>query len=92
VRLAFERHLQWRSRREIALWVVLHAAFAFYWVPSDMSFWLPATVAWWLLVALLIATRTIPPPVAVAAIVVLLLANAFGLILPHHLDSSAGTP
>lgn len=71
----------------LTTWTVLYAAFAVYWVPGDLTFWIPVLVAWWLLVAQVL---TIVKPkkkhlVAVAAGVVLLLVlNAVFLILPHH--------
>jgi hypothetical protein len=38
----------------LATWAALFGAFGFYWVPGDVTFWLPALAAWWLLAALVI--------------------------------------
>jgi hypothetical protein len=71
----------------LALWALLHAAFALVWVVGDCSFWVPVLAAWWLLVALLLATAPAPrrarKAVALAA-AVLLVANGFLFILPRH--------
>ena len=82
--LAVWRGLRWPAGREVTVWAALHAAFAFYWVPSDTSFWIPVTAAWWLLVARATATGIVPRTMVAALIMVLLCANALGLILPHH--------
>lgn len=53
------RKLFWtRYRREtlvLLVWAVLYGAFAIYWVPGDISFWVPMLTAWWLLVAMVAA-------------------------------------
>jgi hypothetical protein len=46
------------ARREIAVllaWSALYGSFAVYWVPGDISFWVPVLAAWWLLAALVTA-------------------------------------
>lgn len=88
----------WRQRRgaaqllnRVLLWAALFAAFAFWWVPSDLEFWLPVAFAWWVVLALVIApdkTRRYWVAMLTAG---LLLANGFGLILPHH-DATRNQP
>jgi hypothetical protein len=39
----------------LSIWSVLYAGFAIYWVPGDISFWVPVLAAWWLLIAMLLA-------------------------------------
>ena len=39
----------------LAVWSAAYAAFAVFWVPGDVTFWLPLLAAWWLLLALVIA-------------------------------------
>jgi hypothetical protein len=83
--LAMRRRLRFDDDWVIALWVALHAVFAFWWVPSDISFWMQVTVGWWLLVAVLIARRMLPAAALIAALPLLLLVNGIGFILPQHL-------
>lgn len=76
-----------RTLALLSLWALQHAAFALYWVPGDMSFWVAVLAAWWLLVALLLATaddrrRALEAVAATAA--VLLVVNAAVFILPRH--------
>jgi len=40
----------------LGVWAALFGAFAVYWVPGDVSFWLPVLAAWWLAVGLVVAT------------------------------------
>jgi hypothetical protein len=44
----------------LLVWTLLYAAFAVYWVPGDVSFWVPVLSAWWLLVALLVVATPDP--------------------------------
>ncbi len=44
-----------RSLAILAVWSAAFAAFAIYWVPGDVSFWLPVLAAWWLVLALVIS-------------------------------------
>jgi hypothetical protein len=72
------------SSRRLTLWIALFAAFAFWWVPSDLEFWVPVGVGWFLIVGLLLARGALPRWAAAIGIAVLLLANGRNLILPHH--------
>lgn len=70
VGVAFIKRRQlWQSYRwvlaVITTWMVLYSAFAFYWVPKDMEFWLPVLVAWWLLVGILLTLPRIEYPESV---------------------------
>jgi len=90
--------LAWRHRRALwpaarrpllvlAAWTVLFAAFAFYWVPGDQSFWLPVLAAWWLLVSLVLAAgrvRGLRLAAVLVAVAVLALGNALFEIVPRH--------
>jgi len=84
--------LAWRHRREwdpllrqrLGLWLALYAGFAFYWVPSDLEFWLPVGIGWFLLAGLLLARGHLSPWLASAAVLLLLVLNARNLILPHR--------
>jgi len=88
--VARRRVLLARHRRAVALlalWTLPQAAFAFYWVPGDCSFWAPVLTAWWLLVALLLATAAHQERAlaAVAALaLILMLVNAVLFVLPRH--------
>ncbi len=77
------RHVLWAEhRRELAVlgtWVALFGAFAVYWVPGDVSFWVPLLAAWWLLAALVMVPRLKHGRVSMATAVLLLLA-ANGLL------------
>lgn len=80
----------WRSRRQVRelgqrllTWAALFAAFAMWWVASDLEFWLPVAMAWWLALALAIGTSRTRAYVGAALASGLLLANGLGLILPH---------
>jgi len=58
--LAERRYLWSNYQREVVVlfvWSILYAAFGFYWVPGDISFWLPLLVAWWLLLGFVLAAR-----------------------------------
>lgn len=70
--------------QRLLLWVTLFASFAFWWVPSDLEFWLPVTVAWWIAIALVVAHRAIDPRAAATLVVALLLLNGLGLIRQHR--------
>lgn len=78
-------------RRLLFAWAAVHVAFAFWWVPSDVTFWAPATVAWWIAVALLAARGVVPRAAVAGAALALLAANGLGLILPHR-DAAANPP
>jgi hypothetical protein len=39
----------------IGTWALLYSAFAIYWVPKDLEFWLPVLASWWLLVGVVVA-------------------------------------
>jgi hypothetical protein len=90
--------LAWRQRRRLwpgrrrpllvlGTWSVLFAAFGFYWVPGDQSFWLPVLAAWWLLVALALAATEVTGrrlAAAFACVAVLATGNALFEIAPRH--------
>jgi hypothetical protein len=81
------RHTYGRPALLLALWALLHAAFAIVWVVGDCSFWVQVLAAWWLLVALLAAiarSRRRALAAVTAAAVALLLANGALFILPRH--------
>lgn len=50
------RRVLWRTHRQalamMGVWAFLYAAFAVWWVPGDMTFWMPVATIWWLLLAL----------------------------------------
>jgi len=97
------RHELWQKYRSALLtmapWVVLHALFAFYWVPKDLKFWLPELVPWCLLTSLLLIELPHEwgfkgftkknlgpfPPIwlATATVVVFFVVNGAGNIFPH---------
>jgi hypothetical protein len=85
-------------RRELAIlstWLLGHAAFALYWAPGDLQFWLPVNAGMWLAISILLgrlnANRaTVDRPhqgtmLAAGFVSLLFLCiNGIGLILPHH--------
>lgn len=64
----------------LLLWALLSAAFAVYWVPGDLSFWVVVLVPWWLLAGRQLGDRRWGP----ALVALLGLVNAGALILPNH--------
>lgn len=76
----------------LIVWSTLYALFAFFWVPGDISFWMPILVAWWLLVCMLITiipstyrrSRTIVQAFTGTIIAILLLLNSALVILPRR--------
>ena len=78
----------------LAVWSAGFAVFAFFWVPGDVSFWLPLLAAWWLLLALAIsavtsdATRTAKTgrwlTGLTVAVIALAIANATFEVLPRR--------
>jgi hypothetical protein len=76
----------------ISTWALLNGAFAIYWVPGDMQFWAPVVVSWWLLVGMVIkivddvkVLKWLSPiEILLAGVVVLLVINALGVILPNR--------
>ena len=77
----------------LGLWAALAAAFGVFWVPGDISFWMPVLAAWWLLVAWLVriaraklapARRDWPLRAVLALAVLLMIANAAFVILPDR--------
>jgi hypothetical protein len=59
--LVDRRYLWSNYRREVvvlSVWSFLYSAFGFYWVPGDISFWMPLLVAWWLLLGFVLTART----------------------------------
>jgi hypothetical protein len=66
---------------------VLFAAFGFFWVPGDQSFWLPVLAAWWLMVSLALAAARVRGPglaAVAAAVAVLAVGNLLFEIAPRH--------
>ncbi|MDX1613719.1 MAG: hypothetical protein R3300_05365 [Candidatus Promineifilaceae bacterium] len=58
----------WRHRRKLGLtraglpaalllWALLQALFAWFWVPGDVSFWLPVLAVWWIVAAMVMDRR-----------------------------------
>lgn len=43
-----------RTVMTLAVWSIGFVLFAIYWVPGDVSFWMPALAAWWLWVVLVL--------------------------------------
>jgi hypothetical protein len=90
--LAVTKYRQWWSAQKsrvgaLTIWTVLYAAFAVYWVPGDLTFWLPVLVAWWLLVAQILTYVKLKTKHLIAlavGVALLLVLNAAFLILPHH--------
>ena len=83
-----------RPMAVLAVWSAGFAVFAFFWVPGDVSFWLPLLAAWWLLLALAIsavtsdATRTAKTgrwlTGLTVAVIALAIANATFEVLPRR--------
>lgn len=69
-----------RDWRPFLLWALLAAAFAVFWVPGDLSFWLVLLVPWWLLAGRLLGDR----PLGAALVGLLALVNAWSLAMPNH--------
>jgi len=44
-----------RSLGMLGVWTLLYAAFGFYWVPGDVTFWVPVLAAWWIVVGMVLA-------------------------------------
>ncbi|MDP8923039.1 MAG: glycosyltransferase family 39 protein [Chloroflexota bacterium] len=77
----------------LAAWGALNAAFAGWWVPSDLQFWAPGLAAWWLLVGIVLAAkpagegwrwarRISPWPAAIGGVILLAPVNGLGFIAP----------
>lgn len=84
----------------LAVWSAGYAAFGFFWVPGDVSFWLPLLAAWWLLLALVVSVSTGASQPAKArrwlaglaiSVVALAVANAAFEIVPRR-DLSTNRP
>jgi len=101
IRLRARIDTRWRHQVIILLlWMVSYAAFAIYWVPGDITFWLPVLSGWWLLVALIaeaiaeakldkisgVNRPVIQRPTTVLLVLVFLIAITNGAIsiLPRH--------
>ena len=82
--LAYRRRLRCAGMDVLLVWALLHAAFCFDWVPSDLSLWIPVTAAWWLLLARVVDVDRSAQLLTAGAVLALLLVNGLGLILPHH--------
>lgn len=69
----------------LGAWSIPFVVFAFYWVPGDITFWMPLLAAWWLSVALCFSVSRSTALTAGALLVVLLLGfvNAEQTILPR---------
>lgn len=82
----------WPAQRRplgiLAVWTGLYAAFSFYWVPGDVSFWVQVLAAWWLLVALVAGARRSASWGWVlglaTAVTLVAVANAGFEVLPRH--------
>jgi hypothetical protein len=75
----------------------LYAAFAIYWIPADIQFWVPVAASWWGAIALFLASHAEeegrnegstllswrPVIVAVIFVCIISLVNFFGTILPN---------
>ncbi|MCB0204362.1 MAG: DUF2723 domain-containing protein [Anaerolineae bacterium] len=82
-----------RTLAVLTVWSAGYALAAVYWVPGDVSFWLPVLAAWWLLLALVFTAETdadmptkkrrLPAALAIA-VVALAVANAVFEVLPRH--------
>lgn len=46
-----------RALAVITTWGVINSAFALYWVPGDITFWVSTLTSWWLAIAILISAR-----------------------------------
>ena len=83
-----------RAKRPLLVlltWTFTFAAFAFYWVPGDITFWIPTLVAWWLFTALCYVVCGSGRWWHAAVLVVLIVGvvNATQVILPRTvLDSN----
>lgn len=81
----------WPARHRALLvlgtWLVLFSAFGFYWVPGDLSFWLPSLAVWWLIASLVLGVAEVRwrrLATVAAAVVILGLGNALFEVLPRH--------
>lgn len=72
------------------VWSALFAAFAFYWVPKDMQFWLPVTAGWWLLAGIGLAHKITHQPqrpwygAAILIVGLVIAVNFAGSVLPRQ--------
>lgn len=89
-----------RAATILGTWGLLFAAFAFYWVPGDVTFWLPVLVPWWILVGALLTVRgrasgagtprsrlSVPGSDdlwVLALCLMLLVSNGVGVVLPQR--------
>jgi hypothetical protein len=88
------RRTLWEGHRRtltaLAVWSALYAAFAWYWVPGDVTFWVPVTAAWWTLVGLELSSLPSPRATrrstraALAVALALFALNASLAILPRR--------
>ncbi len=92
------RALLARWRLPLVLFTVsafLYAAFALYWIPADIQFWVPVVASWWGAIALVLALQadreqggapgllsSAPGAVAVAFVCIISIVNFFGTVLP----------
>lgn len=91
--LLFWRHrrrwpLEWRQR--FVLWACLFSAFASWWVPSELEFWLPVASGWWVVVGLLVSRGVVPRFAVALAIPFLIIVNGSAVIWPHHDETRNG--
>ena len=82
------RELWARAKRSLMVlftWTIIFAAFAFYWVPGDVTFWVPVLAAWWLAIAICYSASIAAGwwKGALAAILLLGFVNGTQLILPR---------
>jgi hypothetical protein len=95
-RILFERY-----RVPLSLFAVsgfLYAAFAVYWMPADIQFWVPVAASWWGGMALFLASHgteggrneglkllsSRPGVVAVSFVCIISVVNFFGTVLPDR--------
>lgn len=103
--MSFMLILRWRIlfkryRLPLSLFAVsgfLYAAFAVYWMPADIQFWVPVAASWWGAIALFLASRSEEGGrnerfkllsarsgiVAVSFVCIISIVNFLGIILPN---------
>jgi hypothetical protein len=90
--LALHRRALWAGAKQSLLllfaWTITFSAFAFYWVPGDVTFWVPVLAAWWLAIAICWSVGKAANWSALLAVLILGIVNGTQLILPRTILES----